>query len=223
MYFTFPENLPESVLSAHFIFISEAAPQNHLFSQKVKINNKNAVVSIPEEVTHLLAIQFHSFNDGFTYYYPGKGYKLEDGPDLPPLMPPSTGSFYANGIVLQAGVGQPCCEIEEDILPYKGTVIALHEQTKSYHETLQFCKSLPEDGIDTWQLPGILELAMLHNKQEQLNFCLLKQHGSLLQGEEYWCQDNSVADLGIAFDLSLGIPVITDKNEQRQVRLILHF
>lgn len=223
MYLIFPENLPESVLFAEFVFASETAPFNLIVGPKTKIKDKGATIDVQEGITHIRAIEFHTFNDEFTYFYPGLGFRLEDGAELPAFVPPTAGSLYGNGIVLQTGTCRPDSETEEDILPYKGSAMALHERTVNYDEALSFCETLTKENGGNWQLPDILDLAFLYNNREKLNLGLLKQRGTLLQDEEFWCQDNSVADLGVVFDMGNGNPLITQKNEKRQIRPVLHF
>lgn len=223
MYFIFPENLPESVLSVHFEFTSEVNPFFFHLSEKIKIKDNSTSVATPKEATHIHALSFITLNDQFTYFYPQKGYKLSEGHQLPSLQMPKIGDSYANGIVMQTGISRSDKDTETDILPFKGSAMALHEKTMYYNEGLLFCDSLSPSGMECWQLPNMLELALLFNEQDKFNIQLIKQQGTLLQDEEYWCLDDSVADLGVTFNMRTGSPAILSKNEKRQIRPVLHF
>lgn len=223
MYIVFPDNLPGSVISVCFEFTSEANLLFYHLSEKSAIKKNCTSVAIPEEATHIQTLFFNTVNDRFAYYYPGRGYKLTEGSQLPPLVTPKSGDCYADGIVLHTGTNRSGNETETDILPFKGSVMSLHEKTRSYNEGLLFCSSISSSAMESWQLPDILELALLYNKQDELNRQLMKQQGTLLQDEEYWCLDNSVADLGVSFNMRVGTPAILSKNEKRQIRAILHF
>lgn len=223
MYIIFPDNLPESVLSVCFEFTSEANPLFYHVSEKAAIKKNCTSVGIPEEATHIHTLFFNTANDRFAYYYPDNGYKLSEGYQLPPLLTPKSGDYYANGIVLHTGTNRSGHETETDILPFKGSVMALHEKTMSYNEGLLFCSSISSSALESWQLPDILELALIYNNQDEFNRQLMKRQGTLLQDEEYWCLDDSVADLGVSFHMRVGTPAILVKNEKRQIRPVLHF
>lgn len=222
MYFILPENLPESVIRASFDFRSDENPSFHFVSPDLIPYDNGIAVEIPDEATHIRSVRFLTNQDSFIYYFPEQGYRIADGIHLPPLIPPVTGDLYAGGLVIQTGAEQPYPKAETDILPYKGTVMALHEQTYTYYEAILYCEDLSENSFVTWRLPDMLELALFHNRQEELNLLLLKQQGSLLyDGDEYWCHDNSVTDLGVAFHMNTGVLKILSKKEKKQVRAVL--
>lgn len=224
MYFILPENLPESVVWASFDFRSDENPSFHFVSPDLSPRENGIAVAIPDEATHIRSIRFQTPKDHFIYYFRDKGYRIAEGIHLPPLLSPAPGDAYAGGLVIQTAADYPNPKAEADILPYKGTVMALHEQTFTYYEALIHCEDLSQNSFATWRLPDMLELAFFHNKQEELNLFLLKQQGSLLyDGDEYWCHDNSVTDLGVAFHMNTGALEILPKRIKKQVRAVMNY
>lgn len=221
MYFILPENLPESVIRVSFDFRSDENPSFHFVSPDLTPSDNGITIAVPDEASHIRSLHFQTHTDRFLYYFPNQGYRIANGIHLPPLIPPAIGDLYAGGLVIQTGIGHPNPQVEADILPYKGTVMALHEQTCTYYEAILYCENLSEHAFATWRLPDMLELALFHNKQEELNLFLLKQNASLLYyGNEYWCHDNSVADLGVAFNMNTGVLEIFPKKAKKQVRAV---
>lgn len=78
----------------------------------------------------------------------------------------------------------------------------IREQTLDYFDALIYCESISEGTLDNWHLPDMLNLVLLHTRQREFNLLLAKRQGTLLYDEEYWCKDNSVIDLGIAFNMA---------------------
>ena len=77
--------------------------------------------------------------------------------------------------------------------------------------------------LDNWHLPDMLNLVLLHTRQREFNMFLAKYQGTFLYDEEYWCKDNSVIDLGVAFNMANSRLDICPKKEKRQVRAILDY
>ena len=113
--------------------------------------------------------------------------------------------------------------IEPDIAPYKGSVMEIREQTLDYFDALIYCESISEGTLDNWHLPDMLNLVLLHTRQREFNMFLAKYQGTFLYDEEYWCKDNSVIDLGVAFNMANSRLAICPKKEKRQVRAILDY
>ena len=223
MYFIFPDNLPESVQKAAFEFISEQDTSFHFTTPDIEISNRGISIAIPDEASHIRAIRLTTSLSHFTYYYPEKGYKIAQGIHLPPFETPSIGDRYAGGLIIRTGTGLENQKIEPDILSYKGSVMELQEQALDYFDALLYCESISEGTLDNWHLPDMLDLALFHTKERELNILLAKQQGTFLFDGEYWCKDNSVIELGIAFNLANNHLNICPKKEKRQVRAILDF
>ena len=113
--------------------------------------------------------------------------------------------------------------MEADIIPYKGSVMEIQEQALDYFDALIYCESISEGTLGNWHLPDMLNLVLLHTKQQEFNMHLAKRQGTLLYDEEYWCKDNSVIDLGITFNMANNSLEICLKKERRQVRAILDY
>lgn len=223
MYFKLPVNLPVSVIRATFDFYATAASggRHHLLSAPV--TDKSCLIDVPREATHLHAIRFHTLSDRFTYYYPEGGYPLHAGGFLPPLIRHAVGEPYAGGLVLQTGSACPGAPSEADLLPYKGTLIALDEQTATYPEGETHSHTLTlQTGID-WELPGLYELIHFHEHQAAINRMLLENGGKPLSAAPYWCHDNSVVELGISFHLGTAHCSIEKKTAPKQIRFIAHY
>lgn len=228
MYFQFHENLPASVTRAIFHFYTKNDPGRPLSYLSASIHSKSAMVEVPEEATHLRSICFLTPKNAFTCYYPAEGYDLREGGHLPPLYTPVVGDLYAGGMVMQTGTDRQETEIESDILPYKGKIIALKEETAGYREEKNEDRlfrpeeglPLPPDSDTSWHLPDILELAAIYRRQSALNEWLIRNGGDPLSLETYWCRDNSVIEWGVAFHMATGQPSIVPKNEPHQIRLI---
>ncbi len=69
----------------------------------------------------------------------------------------------------------------------------------------------------------MLKRELLNTRQPNCNLCLAKYKGTFLYDEEYWCKDNSVIDLGVAFNMANSRLAICPKKEKRQVRAILDY
>lgn len=228
MYFQFHENLPASVTRAVFHFYTKDDPGRLPFYLAAAVHRKSAMVNVPEEATHLRSICFLTSKNTFTYYYPDEGYDLLEGGYLPPLKTHAVGELYAGGMVMQTGMDRPDTGIDTDILPYKGKIITLKEETAPYQEEKnEDCPILPEESLllagapcTSWHLPDILELATLYRHQSKLNELLKRNGGELLSQETYWCRDDSVIELGVAFDMATGRPAIVPKEEPHQIRRI---
>ena len=175
------------------------------------------------EASHIRSIRLTTSLSHFTYYYPEKGYKIAQGIHLPPFRVPAVGDLYANGVIIQAGADSPGQHIEPDIAPYKGSVMEIREQTLDYFDALIYCESISEGTLDNWHLPDMLNLVLLHTRQREFNMFLAKYQGTFLYDEEYWCKDNSVIDLGVAFNMANSRLDICPKKEKRQVRAILDY
>lgn len=224
MYFILPENLPASVVRASFDFRSDENPSFHFVSPDLSPKENGIAVAIPDEATHIRSVRFLTNKNHFIYYFRDKGYRMADGIHLPPLVPPVAGELYAGGLVIRTGSEYPNPKAETDILPYKGTVMALHEQTFTYYEAIIHCEDLSQHAFAGWRLPDMLELAFFYNQQEELNLLLLKHQGSLFyDGDAYWCHDNSVTDLGVAFNMHTGALEILPKKTKKQVRAVLNY
>ena len=78
----------------------------------------------------------------------------------------------------------------------------IREQTLDYFDALIYCESISEGTLDNWHLPDMLNLVLLHTRQREFNMFLAKYQGTFLYDEEYWCKDNSVIDLGVAFNMA---------------------
>lgn len=189
----------------------------------MSISNHEIALLIPDEATHIRSAQFMSEKESFVYYFPDKGYRIADGIHLPPLLPPSVGDRYAGGIVIQTGFDRKSPRIDTEISSYKGSVIALHEQTLTYFNGMIYCETISEKSLASWRLPDILDLALLYNRQQELNCLLIQHQATLLQDQTYWCHDNSVIDLGVAFSMATGSPEILSKKEKKQIRAILNY
>lgn len=228
MYFKFPENLPASVTRAVFDLYRINDPDSNSYYVSAQIHEKSALIHVPEQTTHLRSICFFTLTQAFIYHYPSKGYALVDGGHLPPLKTYAVGDLYAGGLVIQTGIDRPDLEIDADILPYKGKIIALEEQTGGYREEKngghlflsEFGAPPAIDSCASWHLPDILELALLYRHQSSLNELLLRNGGMPLCQENYWCRDNSVIELGVAFHMATGRPSIVSKEERHQIRLV---
>ncbi|WP_303143213.1 hypothetical protein, partial [uncultured Parabacteroides sp.] len=188
-----------------------------------EILNRGISIAIPDEASHIRSIRLTTSLSHFIYYYPEKGYQIAQGIHLPPFRAPAVGDIYANGVVIQAGVDSSGQHIEPDIIPYKGSVMEIREQTLDYFDALIYCESISEGTLDNWHLPDMLNLVLLHTRQREFNLLLAKRQGTLLYDEEYWCKDNSVIDLGIAFNMANSSLDICPKKEKRQVRAILDY
>lgn len=228
MYFKFHENLPASVIRAVFDLYTIDDLDRTPYYLCAGIHDKSAMVHVPEQATHVRSICFFTPTQSFTYYYPAEGYALAGGGHLPPLKAYAVGDLYAGGLVMQTGIDRPDLEIEADILPYKGKIIALEEQIGGYREEkneghffLPECDaSLAADTCTPWHLPDILELATIYRHQAALNELLLLSGGMPLCPENYWCRDNSVIELGVAFHMATGRPSIVSKEERHRIRLV---
>ena len=223
MYFIFPDNLPVSVLKAAFEFTSGQFPLYRYITPDTEILNRGISIAIPDEASHIRSIRLTTSLSHFTYYYPEKGYKIAQGIHLPPFRVPAVGDLYANGVIIQAGADSPGQHIEPDIAPYKGSVMEIREQTLDYFDALIYCESISEGTLDNWHLPDMLNLVLLHTRQREFNMFLAKYQGTFLYDEEYWCKDNSVIDLGVAFNMANSRLAICPKKEKRQVRAILDY
>ena len=200
MYFIFPDNLPASVQKAAFEFTSGQFPLYRYITPDTEILNRGISIAIPDEASHIRSIRLTTSLSHFTYYYPEKGYKI-----------------------IQAGADSPGQHIEPDIAPYKGSVMEIREQTLDYFDALIYCESISEGTLDNWHLPDMLNLVLLHTRQREFNMFLAKYQGTFLYDEEYWCKDNSVIDLGVAFNMANSRLAICPKKEKRQVRAILDY
>lgn len=220
MHFKFHENLPSSVLRAVFDFYRENDPARSFPSLTAAIQHKSTLLDVPDQATHLRAIRFLTAHSSFLYYFPDEGYALKKGSHLPPLRSYSIGDRYAGGMVMQTGVGRQEIAVEEEILPYKGKILALDEQTACYQEQKPEESATAEEDTTSWRLPDILELAALYHHQDELNGFLRKLGGMPLCDGNYWCRDNSVIELGVVFHIATGRPSIVPKDQQHQVRLV---
>ncbi|RHJ76998.1 hypothetical protein [Parabacteroides sp. AM08-6] len=223
MYFIFPENLPEPVIKAALELTSETSSLYHFITPDTEISNRAISIAIPDEATHIRSIRFTTPLSSFLYYFPDKGYKIALGIHLPELITPVAGSYYAGGIIIRTG--KEGCEImaEPEITMYKGTVLAIHEQSLNYYDALIYCETISENSSGNWHLPDTLDLTSIYNKKQTINSSLLKLQGSLLNDEKYWCRDNSVIDLGVAFDMETSSLDILSKRSRQQVRPVLNF
>ena len=208
MYFIFPDNLPASVQKAAFEFTSGQFPLYRYITPDTEILNRGISIAIPDEASHIRSIRLTTSRSHFTYYYPEKGYKIAQGIHLPPFRVPAVGDLYANGVIIQAGADSPGQHIE---------------QTLDYFDALIYCESISEGTLDNWHLPDMLNLVLLHTRQREFNMFLAKYQGTFLYDEEYWCKDNSVIDLGVAFNMANSRLAICPKKEKRQVRAILDY
>ena len=204
MYFIFPDNLPVSVQKAAFEFTSGQFPLYRYITPDTEILNRGISIAIPDEASHIRSIRLTTSLSHFTYYYPEKGYKIAQGIHLPPFRVPAVGDLYANGVIIQAGADSPGQHIEPDI-------------------GLSYCEAISEGTLDNWHLPDMLNLVLLHTRQREFNMFLAKYQGTFLYDEEYWCKDNSVIDLGVAFNMANSRLAICPKKEKRQVRAILDY
>lgn len=220
MYFKFQENLPTSVLRAVFDFYKENDPAHSFPSLTAAIQHKSTLLEVPEQATHLRAIRFLTAHSSFLYYFPDEGYPLEKGSFLPPLRSYAVGDCYAGGMVMQTGVDRQENAVEEDILPYKGKILALEEQTACYQEEKEERNATKEEDFVSWHLPDILELAAIYHHQDELNGLLGKLGGMPLREGNYWCRDNSVIELGVVFHMATGQPSIVPKDQLHQIRLV---
>ena len=223
MYFIFPDNLPASVQKAAFEFTSGQDHQYHFVTPDIEIQNRGVSIAIPDEASHIRSIRLTTSLSHFIYFYPEKGYQIAQGIHLPPFRTPTVGDIYAGGLVIQTGVDICNQDIETDILPYKGSVMEIQEQTFDYFDALIYCESVSEGTLCNWHMPDMLSLVLLHTKQREFNMILAKQRGTLLYDEEYWCKDNSVIDLGVNFNMANSNLDICPKKEKRQVRAILDY
>ena len=223
MYFIFPDNLPPSVQKAAFEFTSEEYPLYHYITPDIEILDQGISIAIPDEASHIRSIRFTTFLSHFTYYYAEKGYRIAQGLHLPLFRVPVIGDLYANGVVIQTGENTSGQLMEADIIPYKGSVMEIQEQALDYFDALIYCESISEGTLGNWHLPDMLNLVLLHTKQQEFNMHLAKRQGTLLYDEEYWCKDNSVIDLGITFNMANNSLEICLKKEKRQVRAILDY
>lgn len=228
MYFQFHENLPASVTRAVFHFYTKDDPGRTPYYLPVQIHSKSAMANVPEKATHLRSICFLTPKNAFAYHYPAEGYDLLEGGHLPPLNAYAVGDLYAGGMVMQTGTDRQDPEIEADILPYKGKIIALQETTDGYREETTDDRPfrqeegfpLPPDTCTSWHLPDIVELATIYRHQSELNELLIRNGAAPLGSDKYWCRDNSVIELGVAFHMATGRPSIVPKEEPHQIRLI---
>lgn len=228
MYFQFHENLPASVTQAVFHFYTKDDLGRLPSCLSAPIHHKSAMLNVPEEATHLRSICFFTPKNAFTYHYPADGYDLLEGGHLPPLKAYAVGDRYAGGMVMQTGIDRQGTDIEADILPYKGKIIALKEEKARYREekdedrffSAEESLFRPADACTLWHLPDMVELATIYRYQSELNELLLRNGGDPLGSETYWCRDNSVIELGVAFHMATGRPSIVPKEEQHQIRLV---
>lgn len=223
MYLVFPENLPASIKKATFELISDEEPSYCFVTPDTEISNRSISIAIPDQASHIRCIRFRTARHRFYYYYPEGGYAISKGFHLPDLIAPQMGDHYAGGVVIQLGTEQSVSEAEPDILPYKGTVIAIHEKNLSYQDALIYCESISDTSFNEWRLPDAVSLTQMYNKQQKISTLLLQQQGTMLCDEEYWCRDNSVTDLGVAFSMATGMLYILSKKEKRQVRPICNY
>lgn len=223
MYLVFPENLPASIKKATFELISDEEPSYCFVTPDTEISNRSISIAIPDQASHIRCIRFRTARHRFYYYYPEGGYALSKGIHLPDLIAPQIGDFYAGGIVIQTATDQTTLDAELDILPYKGTVIAIHEKSLSYQDALIFCELISDMSFNEWRLPDAVSLTQMYNNQQKINTLLLQHRGTMLCDEEYWCRDNSVVDLGVAFSMATGMLHILSKKEKRQVRPICNY
>lgn len=121
---------------------------------------------------------------------------------------------------MQTGVDRQENAVEEDILPYKGKILALEEQTACYQEEKEGKSATAEEDFASWHLPDILELASIYHHQDELNGLLGKLGGMPLREGNYWCRDNSVIELGVVFHMATGQPSIVPKDQLHQIRLV---
>lgn len=223
MYFKFPDNLPASVVRATFDFYAAGEPGGTHLLLPASVADQSTFVDVPREVTHLHAIRFQTPGDAFTYYYPAKGYPLAEGGFLPTLIPPTPGEPYAGGIVIQTGRSYPHRQANPEIQPFQGILIALAEQTNSYPEGESYCRQLTLQTGTPWELPDLHTLMDFHDRQATIDRFLLRHGGIPLAPADYWCQDNSVVELGISFHLLSARYAIDKKTEQKQIRPIARY
>lgn len=223
MYFKFPDNLPASVVRVTFDFHATGEPGGTHHFLPAPIADKSTFVDVPRHVTHLHAIQFHTVADAFTYYYPAQGYPLSEGGFLPPLLPPTLGEPYAGGIVIQTGRNYPNRQADPEIQLFQGTLIALQEETNSYPQGESYCRQLTRQTGIPWELPDLHTLIDFHERQATIDRLLLRHGGVPLTPAAYWCQDNSVVELGISFHLLNARYAIEKKTEQKQIRPIARY
>lgn len=223
MYFKLPANLPPSVIRATFDFYATAASGGRHHLLPAPVTDKSSLIDVPHEATHLHAIRFHTLSDHFTYYYPEGGYPLSAGGFLPPLISYAVGEPYAGGIVIQTGSTYASAPSEANLLPYKGTLIALDEQTATYPEGETHSHTLALQTGTGWELPGLSDLIHFHEHQAIINRFLLENGGKPLSATDYWCHDNSVVELGISFHMGTTHCSIEKKTTPKQIRLIVHY
>ena len=110
----------------------------------------------------------------------------------------------------------PFCTIEPNV----GVITVPDERLNKLAEIEHPQRVIPTT-VEIVDIAGLVKGA---SKGEGLgNKFLAKYQGTFLYDEEYWCKDNSVIDLGVAFNMANSRLAICPKKEKRQVRAILDY